>query len=99
MLRYVTISITDKSGKLLKHFYIKANKYGLPSGKIEEGETAVDAGIRELLERTGYWINKSDLHEIKTIGETIYFKGEKEKLIKIANPGEKGGYSTNIKWE
>lgn len=35
--------------------------YGLPAGRIEQGEEAIDAAVRELAEETGLTVLKEDL--------------------------------------
>ena len=99
MSEYVKIKILDTEGKVLKHHYLRAGIYDLPSGKIEEGETAVQAAVRELLERTGYQIKETDLQEERVEGGVVMFSGEKRNLVQVSSPGEKGGYSTDIRWE
>lgn len=37
------------------------NKWGLPAGKIEEGETTDEAAVRELFEETGYRVQPDEL--------------------------------------
>lgn len=44
----------------------QGNTWGLPSGKIEDGERDEDAVLRELEEETGYQATKSELEHIGT---------------------------------
>ncbi len=39
------------------------NVYGLPSGRIDEGETETQAAVRELQEETGLFADESNLEE------------------------------------
>ena len=49
-----------KSGEGSGHI---TGTYGLPSGRIDFGETATDAAARELQEETGLFVNQKDLVE------------------------------------
>lgn len=61
MNEYVKIIIKDNDGKVSQHHYLRAEKWGLPSGRIEAEEKPIQAAARELLERTGYSIDPKDL--------------------------------------
>lgn len=99
MSQLVKIKIEDENGKILKHHFLRADNYDLPAGQIEENETPIQAATRELVERTGYKIDESNLQQEDTEGEFMVFMGKKKDLVKISNPGEKGGYATDIRWE
>ena len=99
MPNFVKIKIEDKNGKVLKHHYLRIDKYDLPAGKIENNESPKNAAVRELLERTGFSIDENKLRELGVETGFLMFAGKREDLIQIAKPGEKGGYSTDIKWE
>lgn len=45
----------------------EAGKWGVPAGKVENGETAQDAAIRELFEETGVRIEHSQIRFLGTI--------------------------------
>ena len=49
--KYVMVSRKDDS-----------NAFGLPGGKVEEGETLVNAAVREIREEIGFLINPDKLH-------------------------------------
>jgi len=53
----VRVAVTDENGRVLlvRHHYEAEGKdvWMLPGGAIEEGETSLDAAIREVLEETG----------------------------------------------
>ena len=99
MKNLVKIYIEDENRKILKTHFLRVNEWGAPAGKIEKGENAKQAAVRELLERTGYTIEEGDLSEAGIEGDFIIFKGTRPSISKVAEPGEKGGYSTEIKWE
>jgi len=92
---YVRIIIRD-GDLVLEHWFVRNEKWGLPAGAIEPGEAPVEAARRELLERTGYAVE--DLTHEGTEGEFEIFSSTKDKLTKVAKPGEKGGYTTKIRW-
>ena len=57
----------DKFVILLRHAHKpNGNTWGLPSGKVEAGESDRDAMLRELREETGYVANDSELEHIGT---------------------------------
>lgn len=96
---FVKIKIEDENGKVLKHHYLRVDKYDLPAGKIEEGESPREAAARELLERTGFSIDENKLSDLGIEGDFYLFAGKKEDLAQVAKPGEKGGYETDVRWE
>jgi len=56
--RTAGVLLIDRNGSLLmqhrdEHAQISPNKWGVPGGRIEPGETAIVAAHRELLEETG----------------------------------------------
>lgn len=99
MKNFVKVYIEDESGKFLKTHFLRVDEWDIPASKIEEGENPKQAAVRELLERTGYKIEEKDLSEVGAEGDFILFKGNKSSITKLAEPGEKGGYSTEIRWE
>lgn len=99
MNNFVKIYIEDENGKVLKTHFLRACQWDVPAGKIEKDENPKSAAVRELLERTGYKIEEDYLSEVGMESDFIVFKGKKSSLSKNAKPGEKGGYSTEIRWE
>ena len=98
MKKYVKVIIEDENGKSLVHHYISKDTWDVPAGQIEDGEVAILAAARELLERTGFVIDTSNLENAGEDEVFYIFKGKKKDLIKVAEPGEKGGYGTSIRW-
>ena len=98
MSGHVQIRITDDQGRVLEHFFVRAETWDLPAGWIEDGETPVQTAVRELLGRTGFAINPGNLVSEGEKGGFFVFSGRKDDLIKMAEPGEQGGYETVIRW-
>ena len=98
MKEYVKILIEDNDKKVLEHYYLAKNYWGVPAGMIDNNETPQEAAVRELLERTGFSIEPNKLIGIGKDGDFYLFKGKKEDLIEVAKPGEKAGYTTSIRW-
>ncbi|MBW2978028.1 NUDIX hydrolase [Candidatus Woesearchaeota archaeon] len=53
-----------KHGSSASHL---TDTYGIPAGKIEKGETELDAAIRELQEETGLITTKDNLQELPKV--------------------------------
>lgn len=51
---------TEKAGHL-------TDTYGLPAGRVEEGEALLDAAARELEEETGLKVEKNDLMKVSNV--------------------------------
>lgn len=49
------------------------NKFGLPKGSIERGETKIQCAIRELKEETGIQVTKNLLQKYASIDDTGYY--------------------------
>ena len=97
--KHVKINVEDEAGKKLLHHFIRANEWGEPAGAIEEGEEPRQAAARELLERTGYSVPPEDLQDLGADGKFHNFSALLNQLKMVAKPGERGGYSTEIRWE
>jgi 8-oxo-dGTP pyrophosphatase MutT (NUDIX family) len=95
----VTIVIFDKSGRILtvarKH---NDNDPGLPGGKIDPGESPMDAIIRETLEETGFDISHNSVEEVfrmvddedHLIATYFYPDSVNAELIKEGRPNGEG---------
>lgn len=80
--QYADVIVENADGEILllqrnENDTLEPNKFGFAGGKIEEGETPEEAGMRELLEETG--LNVDSVEAVKTIenpdGSTShYFK-------------------------
>jgi 8-oxo-dGTP pyrophosphatase MutT (NUDIX family) len=51
---------------LLLHRNDEANAWGLPAGSIENGESPIEAAMRELVEETGYMAVQEDIIPLGT---------------------------------
>lgn len=96
--QYVKIRVRDKD-KVLLHHFVRVQRWGLPGGMVDPGETLEQAAARELAERTGYKVSPSDLKSEGKLGDHFLFSTTRDKVRKVAEPGELGGYSTKVKWD
>jgi 8-oxo-dGTP diphosphatase len=68
---------------LLRHSHKPdGNTWGLPSGKVEPGESDRDAIMRELHEETGYQASSS---EVKLLGEFQFISSEGQPFIYVTH--------------
>jgi 8-oxo-dGTP diphosphatase len=58
-------------------------KYGLPAGKVDPGESATAAAIREAKEETGVSIEPSNLKHLLTVYRTSSIHGEDRPWVDI----------------
>ncbi len=70
-------------GKILLQRRADKNKWGLPGGAIELGESAYEALEREFLEETGLEVKNAKLFNVYTKYEDSYPNGDKAQCIVI----------------
>ncbi len=85
-----TSGILCISNKILLQRRRDKNKWGLPGGAIELGESAEETIKREFLEETGLVISDVKLQNIYSKYEDTYPNGDKAQVITIA-------YVVNVK--
>lgn len=73
----------------LQHHYLRSGKWDHPAGRIESGETPIQAAHRELFERTGY--AAEDLKPAGIDGDFHVFRASKVKKM--------GSPQTEIRWK
>jgi 8-oxo-dGTP pyrophosphatase MutT (NUDIX family) len=64
------------------------NQWNFFGGHIDEGESKVEAAIRELKEETGYSLSASQLKEISKIGDATYFVARIEDPTNVKTTDE-----------
>jgi len=96
--QFVRIHVKDGDKRLMHHF-LRADKWGSPAGKVDPGETPRQAALRELLERTGLEGIEDHFNPIGEKDGFHEFETDFSNLKQVAKPGERGGYSTETKWE
>ncbi len=96
-MNFVKIIVRNKN-KVLQHKFQRVQKWDHPAGKVELGEPLNKAAARELLERTGYKTNHKNLKYVGYQDDFVVFEVEFNKLYKVAEPGELGGYVTQVRW-
>ncbi|MCL5091007.1 MAG: NUDIX domain-containing protein [Patescibacteria group bacterium] len=74
-LRVSVYGILKQGDKFLVQRYPKINKYGIPGGAIELGETINEALVREFQEETGLIVKPVKLLEVK---EDFFFHLDKQ---------------------
>lgn len=77
--REASRAIIIKGGKIALVKSLQGGWYKFPGGGIEEGESAVDAVIRETMEETGLSLIKDSVREYGTVHEirkSIYYDNE-----------------------
>lgn len=72
------IVIQNSKGEVFLAHVTGQPQWDLPKGKMEEGETPLQAAVRETFEETGIVVNPKDLSEI---GEFPYVKGKRLHLF------------------
>lgn len=85
---FKNFSVIEAAGGIVQNdnkevlFIYRFNKWDLPKGKIEKGESEEEAAVREVMEETGL----SELHLKKKIGETYHVYDEFGKhFLKISH--------------
>ena len=68
--------VTNKKDEIL--FIFRRNKWDLPKGKMDKGETIKDTALREVMEETG--IDSLKIIDFKTITYHIFKKGKEFRL-------------------
>ena len=70
IIRHACRGIVIKDGKVLLSYETKNDKYMIPGGGVEDGETYTDCCERELLEETGVAVKAKDCYlEIEELFE------------------------------
>lgn len=92
---FVKIILFDDNDRVLQHHYLDANKWDIPSGRVEDGETPQAAAVRELKERTGYSTTEESLELLDSFVDSesdMIFVFEASTARKTGEP------QTEIRW-
>lgn len=69
----------------------QGNKWGIPGGKVDKGETPLQAAIREIKEETGYDISNQPIEDLGTVyieyNEKDHFKYHMFRTKLKGDPG------------
>ncbi|HEX3082182.1 MAG TPA: NUDIX hydrolase [Candidatus Saccharimonadia bacterium] len=97
VLRPDQILLVKRSGKLLE-----GGKWALPGGFMEQGEDAVAAAQREVLEETGWTTTGHQLLMVNTKPNRPGEDRQNVSLVFVCNAGKKAGEkdweSTDVQW-
>lgn len=76
-IRVSVVVVKDDKILLVKHYRREKNYWVLPGGKVRQGETLEECGIREVVEESCLHVR---IIEFLYIGETIWPEGERHTI-------------------
>lgn len=83
LLPFAAGVLTDNDGQILLQKRADMNKWGLPGGCMELGESSVETLIREFYEETGIKVVPIKLLNVYTNFETIFPNGDRAQTVGI----------------
>lgn len=83
LLPFASGILTGNAGQVLLQKRADMNKWGLPGGCMELGESSVDTLIREFYEETGIKVVPIKLLNVYTNFETIFPNGDRAQTVGI----------------